>query len=165
MPKSNQRPNGFTKRDLVDYLLELSTENGGCMDCHQNPQPKGYCRVGFEGKMVTAHRLVWEVENGMQVPDGLVVRHKCDNPRCINPSHLIVGTHADNMRDRNERGRQAHLRGEANGCAKLTEIDVARIRKMHADEGHTYGDIAGQFGVTAAAVGSIVRRTNWKHVH
>lgn len=64
----------------------------------------GYGRVQFMTSMLKAHRVSWEMANG-PIPDGLIVRHKCDNPNCVNPSHLEVGTQKDNMQDASKRSR------------------------------------------------------------
>ncbi len=63
-----------------------------------------YGEVGYKGKKYKAHHLAYNLTHGAR-PDGLFILHKCDNPKCVNPNHLYAGTHADNMRDRRERGR------------------------------------------------------------
>src|SRR3990167_544842 len=72
-------------------------------------KPTGYGLFGVGWKRT--HRLAWEFTNG-KIPAGIHVLHKCDNPSCVNPSHLYLGTHQDNMRDRNKKGRQARVEGE-----------------------------------------------------
>ncbi len=100
-----------------------------------------------------------------------MVRHKCDNPLCCNPDHLELGTHADNMRDKAERGRAwtggqppQQPRGAGNSNAALTDDDVREIRRRHAEGGVTYRDLATEFRVTPQNIGAIVRRKTWTHV-
>ena len=91
--------------------------------------PSGYGAFWLGHNNVTAHRASYMLLVG-QIPDGLMVRHACDHKWCVNPAHLSVGTHADNMADKVERTRQA--RGESHGMAKWTDDMVARIKQAHA---------------------------------
>src|SRR3954470_5960578 len=95
-----------------------------------------------------AHRLSWELHNG-PIPGGLHVLHRCDNPPCVNPAHLFLGTQADNNRDRGRKGRNGghKIRGAANGRAKLSPTDVAAIRRAYGD-GATQVALAARFGVS-----------------
>lgn len=76
---------------------------------------------GYFGKGVRANRLAWEIANSTKIPEGCVVRHRCDNSICVNPAHLEIGSQKDNVRDRYERGRANHVRGRQHGNCKLTE--------------------------------------------
>ena len=93
---------------------------------------KGYGQIKADGnrKMLRAHRVSWELNIG-PIPDGLCVCHHCDNPPCVNPAHLFVGTYGDNNRDAYRKGRKVpptpDNRGELNGQAKLTEAHVHKI--------------------------------------
>lgn len=106
-----------------------------------------------------AHRLAYCRAKGVPLAniEGLVVRHTCDNRKCVNPAHLVPGTCADNSRDMVERGRQAS--GEANGNAKLTDEAVAQIRAMYVKGSREAGGpaLGRMFGVTSAAINNIVR--------
>lgn len=92
----------------------------------------------------------------------MIVRHRCDNPPCINPDHLELGTNADNMRDMSTRGRS--LRGEKNPKAKLTEDDVRTIRRRYAEEGISTTRLGDEYGISSPMVSYIVLRKNWSHV-
>ena len=126
----------------------------------------GYGKVLARGKLRTAHREAFEAKNGEGSAKGMVVRHTCDTPLCVNPSHLLSGTQADNVRDKVERGRHRSLKGEAHGSAKLTEADVKAIRAtyVYRSNAHNLCTLAQQFGVSHHVVYQIVHRKAWVHV-
>ena len=90
-------------------------------------RPDGYGQFYLDGKTVTAHRTAWQLTSG-RIPNGLCVCHKCDNPSCVNPGHLFLGTMTDNIRDRDAKGRNGSNQGENGPTAILTEKDVLDIR-------------------------------------
>jgi hypothetical protein len=118
---------------------------------------------------VAAHRMAWELERG-PIADGLWVLHRCDNIKCVRPSHLFLGTPVDNVNDRDRKGRGAKGRrisdamppehGELNPAAKLTEIQVLEIR---AAQGRQV-DIASRYGIDQTTVSRIKLRKGWRHV-
>lgn len=120
----------------------------------------GYGNFRYEGKAWPAHRWLWVQTRG-PIADGLVVRHSCDNPPCVNPAHHLLGTVADNKRDEVERDRNAY--GSRNGWAKLHESDVVQIkRRLRA--GDRRDDIAADFDVCKATVSHIAAGRSWRHV-
>lgn len=135
--------------------------DGRCMECVDRFIDKdGYPRFKIKGKAMSGAKYMWVKLYG-DVPDGIVVRHVCDNPLCINPDHLIVGTQAENIADRVERDRSA--RGEENGRAILTARLVGIIRKR-LERGETLASVAERYGVTIGAISNIKYGRNWKHV-
>src|SRR6187455_1405138 len=98
-----------------------------CWEWTGHKLPKGYGRIGKDGKLYQTHRLAYELARG-PIPQGMHVCHHCDNPSCINPDHLFVGTNADNHADKIAKDRQAKPRGIKNAAAKLNEADVRAIR-------------------------------------
>lgn len=113
-------------------------------------------------RMFKAHRLSWEIHNG-PIPNGLHVLHKCDNPKCVNPSHLWLGTQADNNKDRDAKGRcrskgghVADQRGIKNGNARLSDEMVLQIRKLR-ELGKSQQWIADHVGCSQSQVSRIVR--------
>lgn len=108
-----------------------------------------------------AHRVSYELYVA-KIEDGKHVLHTCDNPPCVNPSHLFIGTNTDNILDRMNKGRSTL--GSRNKMSKLTEDSVRRIRAMYAAGGMTYQLLADEFGVGAAAILKIIRRQRWKHI-
>jgi hypothetical protein len=138
---------------------------GGKTDCwlwNGAVSKNGYGSFGLEGRATSAHRVAYRLGNGV-LPDGLMVRHKCDTPICVNPDHLEPGTHVDNMRDKKERGREPPPRdqaGEKNYNAKLTAADVELIREFIA-LGWTNKGMVKRFGVTHANISAIRRGKSW----
>jgi hypothetical protein len=110
---------------------------------------------------IYAHRASVEIAHGVPVPSHLVVMHRCDNPRCVNPLHLKVGTQLENVRDMHAKGRQSTvvLRGDQHGSTKVSDASVRIIRKLWADRHKTkltQSAIAEHFGITQAQVSRIV---------
>ncbi len=134
----------------------------GCWIWTAAADRKGYGQVrigGRAGGIVYAHRLSWEARHG-PIPkgqDGLCVLHRCDVPSCINPDHLFIGTNANNVADRDAKGRGNAPCGEANGNARLTDAEVVEIRSLAGTA--TQQDIATRFGVTNQHIGHIL---SWK---
>jgi hypothetical protein len=126
----------------------------------------GYGSVKLNGKARHAHRLAFEAANGDGSASGLVVRHRCDTPACVNPAHLQIGTMADNTRDMYERGRQPSQTGAANSNAKLTEADVRAIRAEYVRYCRRHGThaIARKYGVGGSIISYIVNRKSWAHI-
>lgn len=118
-----------------------------------------YGRFKYRGATYSAHRVAWQLTHG-QIPDGLFVLHRCDNPPCVNPSHLFLGTQKDNLVDRDRKGRSVYHRGAANSAAKLSESAVAEIRAQYK-AGRLQRDIAKDFGTTQTNVSWIVRGLTW----
>jgi hypothetical protein len=132
-------------------------------DCLVWTGPVDICGYGIysNGGRHRAHRWVFAQAHGA-IPAGLVVRHSCDNPICCRLDHLSLGTQADNVRDRQNRGRSA--RGARLASAKLTEQQVAAMRHLYAAGGLRYEDLAKQYGVSRDAAQKAIRGINWGHV-
>ena len=111
--------------------------------------------------MLLAHRVAWWLTHGA-VPEGMCVCHHCDNPGCVNPAHLFLGTPTDNIADMVLKDRQYRPKGENNSNAKLTEEDVRAIRREHATT--TQRELARKYGVHNATISLIVRRQIWRSV-
>lgn len=135
----------------------------------------GYGRLDVGGSQVRAHRLSWTLYLG-PIPDGAQVLHSCDNPPCVNPSHLFLGTHADNMADMVAKGRQATgdrngsrlhpervARGGRQGASKLNDESVMDIRRL-ASTGVAQDVLAAVYQVTRANILAILKRKTWSHL-
>jgi len=123
--------------------------------------PLGYGVFRVNGKNQRAHRVAYELAYG-KFDKTLHVLHKCDNPGCVKPSHLSLGTHQDNMRDRDAKGRQPV--GINNGRAKLTEEDVIEIKTRLAAGLETQQVIANDFNVNHQQISRIKNGKLWKHI-
>lgn len=124
--------------------------DGSCLIWTGFRNADGYGKLTVRNRQWSAHRLAYTDAWG-EIPAGKVVRHKCDNPSCVNPSHLEIGTDADNCRDRDLRGRAA---------TKLSPSDVRSIRT----DGRTYREIAESYSISPANVCLIKKQRTWQHV-
>jgi hypothetical protein len=135
--------------------------------CHlwkgsKNKNGYGYIgRGGKYGKRVLASRLAYEYAYG-EFDQSLDVLHTCDNPGCVNPAHLFLGTHQDNMADMVTKRRHAH--GSRTCGAKLTDEKVLEIRAKHAGGNVSYDDLAIMYGVGVTCICMVIKRRTWKHI-
>lgn len=141
----------------IRFAEKVKPQRNGCHHWIGTLMPNGYGQIHSKGKTAYAHRVAWELAHG-DVPDGAYVLHTCDNRRCVNVTHLRLGSFQDNMDDMTDRLRQAH--GPRNGHAKLTVPEVRAIRKATG----SHSTIAAQFGVTQSLVSMIRSRRIWKYV-
>lgn len=133
-------------------------------DCWVWKGPKvgnGYGKVGYKGRTARANRVSWELANG-PIPDGMMVCHKCDNPSCVRPDHLFLGSVVENNSDKQEKGRQ--VRGETAGASVLTEEQVREIKRRYAAGHTTLGKLSIEYGVHTSQIHHIVKGRNWRHV-
>ena len=149
---------------------------GGFLECWEwtgNREPFGYARFWFEGRNSTAQRVAWTLTNG-PIPNGLCVLHRCDNPPCVNPAHLFLGTKSDNSLDRHAKGRTIggspfirpgfRARGERGGNSKLTEAEVTEILAEFNSTSVYLGTLAKKYHVSRSTVGRIISGKLWAHV-
>lgn len=148
-------------RPIIDRFMEkVSIEpNSGCWLWTASAFPDGYGQIGVAGKNWQAHRLSWVLHRG-QIPDGWCVCHRCDNPPCVNPEHLFLGTMADNTADRQSKGRQARNRGEQAGGVRLTWSIANEVRRLAAG-GMSQADIHRALSLSRQQVSRIVRKERW----
>lgn len=150
----------WEKVDKEGPVPQHRPELGPCWLWRAGRDKSGYGQFRKESTVALAHRVSYELEHG-PIDSGVLLRHRCDNPACVNPSHLRPGTQRDNMRDM--RSRQRSATGRKNGSVKLTDSDVRQIRLLR-QEGRTVTSLAKQFGVSRATVWRVVERKNWQHV-
>ncbi|MBA7693007.1 hypothetical protein ES703_101582 [subsurface metagenome] len=159
LAEMNHRQKGVFK-DLSTVFWSKVLKTKGCWlwlaSCHDF----GYGHLRHGGKDLKAHRVAWELTNG-PIPDGMQVLHSCDNPVCVNPSHLFLGTQQVNITDMMQKGRyRRHAAlGENNGSAKLREPQVLEILRS-TDE--TSRVLALKYAVSPSLIKQIRRREIWK---
>jgi hypothetical protein len=122
---------------------------------------RDYGSYYYNGRNQLAHRVSWQINFG-PIPDGIHVLHTCDNPSCVNPEHLRLGTHQDNMADRDAKGRQYDRNGEKNGRAKLTSEDVNNIRMQYSSGSITRKSLADKFNVNIGTIGRALSGRTWR---
>ncbi len=132
----------------------------GCWIWTASFYPDGYANFWFRGHGRRASRIAYELWKG-SVPKDKEVLHNCDNPKCVNPSHLHIGTRAENQHEMVIRGRSN--RGVDVNTNKLSEKEVLQIRKL-SKCGESNGALAKKFSVTSTNIGFIVRGVTWKHL-
>lgn len=114
----------------------------------------GYGRFWLYGKNMTAHRASWLIFKG-NIPENLCICHKCDNPSCVNPEHLFLGTHKENSVDMKIKGRSKP--GEKNGCSKVIDIHRDEIINKYL-QGHTQRNLAKEYKVAQSTIWKIIRK-------
>ena len=117
----------------------------------------GYGGVKLGGKIYRAHRLSYELHVG-DIPEGMMVCHCCDNPPCVNPAHLFLGTHKDNMADMTSKRRR---HGQKNPAAKLRDVDVNNIKAILKYCYRSGAELARIYGVTETAINHIKHGKSW----
>ena len=147
------------------FWKKVYPTGNGCWEWLGERTKHNYGRFYMQGRRdsMPAHRYAWMSANGREIPDGLWVLHSCDNPPCVNPAHLRLGTNVDNVRDKVERGRLPDQRGSRNPIAILSDSDVIDIRTLRA-MGARGTDLAAAFGMSEQGICNIVKRRSWEHV-
>ena len=137
----------------------------GRTDCWEwtAKKTRGYGYFSSKGKSYRAARWIYQRLTGEQLSEDVVVMHKCDNPSCVNPSHLKVGTHSENTRDMVAKKRNPNRTGERHPLAKIVAADVIVIRKRAA-MGESRASIAKDYPVRRTQIDKIVNKKNWRHV-
>jgi hypothetical protein len=140
---------------LWEKVNKIEDDNS-CWEWTGSTDTNGYGHITIKGKKVRTSRLAWEFFEGT-MPAGMHVLHTCDNRRCVRRKHLFLGTHQDNMKDRNNKGRQARCGGELCGKSKLTWEQVYYIRKSTL----SLSKIAKELSVSKGTISHVRRKTTW----
>lgn len=124
---------------------------------------RGYGTVWNGFKVVRAHRIAWTLAHG-EIPSGMYICHRCDQPSCCNPAHLFTGTHADNMRDMAAKGRARTRRGAQHRRSRITENQAREIIALLSQNSLTLDQIGCLYGVSLSAIWCIKHGKTWRHV-
>lgn len=158
---------GLDQKTADRFWSKVAMSADGCWTWKASVNPHGYGQFMLPGHRLTrAHRLAWQIANG-PLPDGAVVMHRCDNPPCVNPEHLAIGTQLDNIADMHAKGRASGGRtprpGTQNPNAKVTDDQIHEIRRLR-QAGITCKTVAGMFGISPAQVSRIATGKRWAHL-
>jgi hypothetical protein len=167
------------KTNLIQFISSRSklSNTSDCIEWSLSKDKNGYGKTKLNGKSMQAHRLAWIAYNG-DIPHNLLVCHSCDNPSCINPNHLFLGTSQDNMTDKMKKGRYRggpifwnsnngnsgnhRYYGSLHHNAKLADDKIPIIKDM-IDKGYSCVYIAKSYGVSDVVIGRIKHGLAWKH--
>jgi hypothetical protein len=151
----------ITEQDKKRFFAKVKVnEKTGCHEW-QGYLSRGYGKIRIEHKKTQVNRVAYQIAFG-EFNEALCVCHKCDNPCCVNPEHLFLGTRSDNMLDMvsKKRGILPDNAGEKHGMSKLTKEQVLEIRASK----HTQSTLAKKFGVHQQHISRIINRQTWKHI-
>lgn len=169
-PDYRARKIGLPTMPTKDRLLDNVAVNNatGCWEwigCKRGGYGRTIIGSRKDGtrKAITAHRLSYLIFHG-EIPEGMEVCHRCDNPSCINPDHLFVGTRKDNIDDRERKSRNIVKVGEEQPCAKLSKKAVKDARWEHAYHGTSFQKLADRYGVSKKTMQNAINGVTWKCV-
>lgn len=145
-------------------ILARLTRSGECWEWCGATNQYGYGRIRIggraTGKLHAVHRVMYGIYCA-PVPAELDVLHTCDNPACVKPTHLFIGTHTDNMKDKERKRRGNHPKGNERANAKLND---ARAAEIIASRGTPQKELAARFGVSVQTIAAVQTGRKWKHV-
>lgn len=150
----------MNNRQIKEKLFKKTEISRHCWNWVGNKINGGHGKIFINGKYELTHRVSYLLFIG-SIPEGLCVCHSCDNPACVRPSHLWVGSRAENNKDRHLKGRDGDNSGEKNGRAKIDWGIACLIRKDFSSGKYMKKEIAKKYGISPAIVSCVVRNISW----
>lgn len=146
----------ITIKDRIWKKINVKGENE-CWEWKGCKFPNGYGNIRYKKKCALTHRVIYELTYG-NIPENLLVCHRCDNPSCCNPNHLFLGTCKDNLDDmrRKKRWKCSSRRNELNSHCKLTNIQVLEIKRLYETKLYSYKKLSKIYNVTYGHIGKII---------
>lgn len=159
------KDNPHSHASLEDRFWRKVRKTDTCWVWEGTKRPHGYGSIqegGRDSRTISAHRYSYEIHKG-RIPDGMFVMHSCDNPSCVNPDHLSIGTPSENTQDMIRKGRKRTVAplGDDNGKAKLNEDLVRYIRQ---NDGRSHASLARELGLSPNCIRGVRTRRTWSHV-
>jgi len=153
----------LSAQQISRILRNVAAEsNNGCQLWTRAVNSRGYGHVHLAQGMFNVARIIYKIRYGVDPSDQCVL-HRCDNPPCVNPAHLFLGTKKENTADMILKGRKRGPRGSSHKSAKFSDEQILQIRTLYS-QGWTRKNLAESFGVTRPTIAAIVKRMSWKHV-
>ena len=144
----------LNEKDAKRFWSRVKRLDSGCWEWTGTVDGCGYGLITIKNKSHRTHRLYWAMSMG-PIAAGLLVLHKCDNPPCLNPAHLFLGTNKDNAVDKIKKGRQGP------GRAKLTRQEATEIRRLYATGNYFQRELANLYGVSRSTIATISLGRSW----
>ena len=156
----------YSQKNINNFWKKVKKLETGkcCWEWTAYLKNKGYGQFKANGKNILAHRFSFQNHHNRLIQDGMCILHICDNPKCVNPNHLIEGTQQDNMTDMVNKGRGRGCKGEKHHKSKLTEKQVLEIREKYSQGGTTQRKLGEEYNVTHGIIGKIIRYELWTDI-
>lgn len=152
------------------FLKKFEIENverrcglGPCWLWNASCSTSGHGNFSYSNKTIGSHRFSYILYTG-PIPEGMQVLHKCDNPACVNPKHLFLGTQLDNVKDMINKGRINDRTGEKHNMAKATENEVLEIRRLYVPRKVTMTELGKKFSLSKTNICDIINRRIWTNI-
>lgn len=154
----------YTSKDVKRFWSKVDQSGGedACWTWSAYRNTRGYGMFGLCCRPILAHRFSYAIANG-PFDNSLLVCHHCDNPSCVNPKHLFLGTFLDNVRDRDAKGRRMAPRGEKHTSSKISAQQVIEIRERYASGGISLQELANEFSSSKTHMFKIIhnKKRQW----